>query len=57
MGNSIARVISNQLYPLIKSHVYPMLDKNLVAKEAKIIKNHLESLFIDMSDAILPIHF
>lgn len=41
MGNSIARVISNQLYPLIKSHVFPLIDKNLVTKEAKIIKNHL----------------
>lgn len=41
MGNSIASLISTKLYPMIKSTIFPVIDKNLVAKEAKILKKHL----------------
>lgn len=57
MGNSLARIISNQLYPLIKDKFFPVIDSNLETKEAKKIKKHLTQLFKDMQEAILPIGF
>ena len=32
MGNSIARIISTKLYPMIKNTIFPIIDNNLVAK-------------------------
>lgn len=42
---------------MIKSTIFPIIDKNLVRKEAKILKKHLTEMFSDMEDAILPINF
>jgi hypothetical protein len=57
MGNSLSRIISNQLYPLIKQKIFPSIDSNLEYQEAKKLKKHLTQLFQDMKDAILPIKF
>ena len=57
MGNSLARIISTQLYPLIKDKFFPAIDKNLEAKEAKKLKKHLSQLFKDMEEAVLPVAF
>lgn len=48
MGNSLAKIISNQLYPVIKDKFFPVIDNNLESKEAKKIKKHLTQLFKDM---------
>ena len=32
MGNSIANIISTKLYPMMKSNIFPLIDKNLVTK-------------------------
>lgn len=48
MGNSLARIISNQLYPLIKEKMFPAIDNNLEHSEAKKLKKHLSQLFQDM---------
>ncbi len=57
MGNSIAKIISNQLYPLIRDKFYPVIEHNIETKEAKKLKKHLTQLFSDMTEAVLPINF
>jgi len=41
MGKSIAKIISTEMFPLVKNDIFPTIDNNLAKNEANKLKSYL----------------